>query len=86
MDRQPRKPSNRLFRIDLEQRRVWIRGQRIHHGVTGVVLAGAGLAGLAARRLTPLGGIEWALLGTALMAHDWHDRSIWFQRGPGSPD
>jgi hypothetical protein len=24
-----------------------------------------------------------ALAGWALMAHDWKDRGLWFQRGPG---
>ena len=27
-------------------------------------------------------GVFIALLGTALMAHDWSDRSVWFRRGP----
>ena len=47
-------------RIDTARRRVWIGDQRLHHGLTGVVLAAAGLV---------------------LMAHDWHDRSVWFRRG-----
>jgi hypothetical protein len=29
-------------------------------------------------------GASWTLLGGALIAHDWHDRSLWFERGPGS--
>ena len=33
---------------DALQRRLWIRGQRCHHGATGVVLAGAGMVGLLA--------------------------------------
>jgi hypothetical protein len=49
-----------LLRYDSERRRVWICGQRLHHGLTGVVLAAAGIA---------------------LMAHDRHDRSIWFRLG-----
>lgn len=48
-------------RYDPVQRRMWIGHQRLHHGLTGVVLAAAGLV---------------------LMAHDWHDRSVWFQAGP----
>ena len=80
--------GNHWIGLDLERRRMWVAGQRLHHGVTGIALAGAGLAGLAARRLTahgltPRGGLEWTLIGTALVAHDWHDRSIWFQRGAG---
>ena len=34
--------GNRLFGIDLTQRRVWVCGQRVHHGVTGIVLATLG--------------------------------------------
>ena len=40
---------------------MWICGQRVHHGMTGVVLAAT---------------------GTILMAHDWKDRPLWFERGP----
>jgi hypothetical protein len=53
--------GNRLFGYDPTLRRVWICGQRVHHGMTGALLAAA---------------------GTLLMAHDWKDRPIWFQRGP----
>ncbi len=70
-----------LVRYDPVRRRLWIRGQRLHHGSTGVALAALGLAGLAAHRFSPRGGLEWTLFGTALMAHDWHDRSLWFERG-----
>lgn len=69
------------MRYDVDRQRVWVRGQRLHHGLTGVLLAGLGLSGFAAQRLTPQGGLEWALLGSVLMAHDWHDRSHWFERG-----
>jgi hypothetical protein len=51
---------------DAIQRRLWIRGQRCHHGATGAVLAGAGA-------MIATGGL--------LMAHDWHDRALWFARG-----
>lgn len=68
--------------FDAERKRVWIGTQRLHHGFTGALLAGAGVAGLAARRMSPLGGLEWTLFGSLLMAHDWHDRSHWFERGP----
>jgi hypothetical protein len=70
-----------LVRYDALRRRVWVRDQRLHHGAPGAIAAGLGIAGLAARRFTPRGGLEWALLGSVLMAHDWHDRSVWFQRG-----
>jgi hypothetical protein len=64
---------------DAIQRRLWIRGQRCHHGATGAVLAGAGALGLLALRAPALVGVVAA--GGALMAHDWHDRSVWFARG-----
>jgi hypothetical protein len=50
-----------VIRYDTQLRRVWVGTQRLHHGLTGFFLAGAGLA---------------------LMAHDWQDRTVWFQRGP----
>jgi hypothetical protein len=70
-----------LVRYDHVRRRLWVGGQRLHHGSTGALLAALGLAGLAAHRFSPRGGLEWTLFGTALMAHDWHDRSLWFERG-----
>jgi hypothetical protein len=76
--------GNRLLGFDPELRRLWIAGQRLHHGATGIALAGAGLIGLAARRFSPGRGAAWTLTGTALIAHDWKDRSVWFQRGPQS--
>ena len=54
--------GNRLLGLDLARRRIWIGGQRVHHGLTGVLLA---------------------LAGTVLMAHDWKDRPLWFERGMG---
>jgi hypothetical protein len=52
---------------DRQLRRLWIRGQRCHHGATGALLASIGAMAVAA--------------GSALMAHDWKDRGIWFARG-----
>ena len=52
--------GNQLIRYDAEKRRLWILGQRVHHGPTGIVLAA---------------------LGAALVAHDWKDRPVWFERG-----
>jgi hypothetical protein len=49
-----------VVHYDAQRRRLWILGQRCHHGATGSLLA---------------------LLGAALMAHDWKDHSIWFQPG-----
>ena len=33
-----------VLRYDAERRRVWICGRRMHHGLTGALLAAAGLA------------------------------------------
>jgi hypothetical protein len=33
-----------LIRYDARRRRLWVCGQRLHHGLTGVLLAGAGMA------------------------------------------
>jgi len=63
---------------DSARRRVWIYGQRCHHGATGALLASAGLVGLALRARA-LGALVAA--GGMLMVHDWHDRSLWFARG-----
>jgi hypothetical protein len=45
---------------DSRRRRLWVLGQRCHHGATGALLAA---------------------IGAVLMAHDWKDRTIWFERG-----
>ena len=55
--------GNRLLGYDPVKRRLWVGGQRMHHGTAGVLLA---------------------LTGTVLMLHDWKDRPMWFERGPGS--
>jgi hypothetical protein len=52
--------STPLLRYDAGRRRLWIAGQRVHHGLTGVLLLAA---------------------GTALVLHDWKDRSLWFRVG-----
>lgn len=86
----------RLLEYDTSHRRIWIGGQRCHHGATGIVVATTAFAGLVAdmfrsssitrpvvpQRPRPL--LALALAGGALMAHDWKDRSIWFERGRGS--
>ena len=78
----PRYP--RAVRYDSVTRRVWVFGQRCHHGATGTVLALAALGALATHRLGSRGTAALAATGSLLMAHDWKDRSIWFERGPGS--
>src|SRR5262249_27402112 len=40
----PWKVGNRMVGIDPELRRLWVGGQRLHHGVTGIAFAGAGIA------------------------------------------
>ena len=39
----PWKRGNRIVGVDPELRRLWVGGQRLHHGLTGVALAAAGL-------------------------------------------
>jgi hypothetical protein len=78
----PWKVGNRLVGLDPQLRRVWVGGQRLHHGLTGLAVAAAGLAQLAARRTEASRAIAWTLAGGLLMAHDWKDRGVWFQRGP----
>jgi hypothetical protein len=76
--------GNRVLGLDPELRRVWIGGQRLHHGLTGIAVATASLANLALRRSEATRAIAWVLAGGVLMAHDWKDRSVWFRRGPQS--
>lgn len=82
---------HRLVEYDSIRRRVWILGQRCHHGASGALVAGCAGLGLVAETL-PAGRppidaramIVAALTGGVLMAHDWKDRSIWFERGHGT--
>ncbi len=80
----PWKVGNRIIGIDPAQRRLWVGGQRLHHGLTGVAVATAGLANLALRRSDANRAIAWALAGAVLIAHDWKDRESWFRWGPQS--
>ena len=70
-----------LVGYDPALRRVWVGGQRLHHGATGAAFAMAGIAGLAARRLPVRDCVPIALIGASLMAHDWKDRGVWFRPG-----
>jgi len=36
--------GNRVIGVDLVNRRVWVGGQRVHHGLTGLALAALGAA------------------------------------------
>ena len=75
---------------DALRRRLWIRGQRCHHGATGTIVATLAFLGLvanpeaAAAQLARAPAIMALAAGGALMIHDWKDRAIWFERGYGS--
>jgi hypothetical protein len=73
-----------LFEYDTLRRRLWIFGQRCHHGATGSFVAAAGALGMIVERdsRSPLAAL--VATGTVLMAHDWKDRSMWFERGHGT--
>jgi hypothetical protein len=73
-----------ILTYDTGRKRLWIAGQRCHHGATGALItgvAGVGLALARAHRNTGLAIAATAATGSLLMVHDWKDRSIWFQRG-----
>jgi len=61
------------------RRRLWLVRAALHQGATGAVLAAIALSGLA----VPRGELETGddRGGRVLMAHDWKDRSLWFERG-----
>ena len=42
--------GNRLVGYDPEKIRMWIGGQRLHHGTTGIALAATALVGVGSRR------------------------------------
>lgn len=71
-----------LFEYDAARRRLWLCGQRCHHGATGALVAAVGVA--AGSRLRTRGLTTLIATGGLLMVHDWHDRSIWFEPGRGS--
>jgi hypothetical protein len=85
------RPSWRVVEYDGIRHRLWILGQRCHHGATGSVVAVLACAALAAETIRAANPsidartmIAAALTGGALMAHDWKDRAIWFERGRGT--
>jgi hypothetical protein len=69
-----------VLRYDSKARRLWIAGQRCHHGATGAIMSGAAAAALVAGR-RQLRTLLIALTGGLLMVHDWHDRALWFKPG-----
>ena len=44
MTSRPWTHGNRLIGYDPRRRRLWVCGQRVHHGMTGALLAAAGAA------------------------------------------
>ena len=74
-------PGPNLIHYDAEQRRLWLAGQRCHHGAGGALLTGVAAAALIGARLRLRGLATLALTGSVLMAHDWKDRSLWFSPG-----
>lgn len=73
-----------LLEYDALRRRLWILGQRCHHGAGGTLVTAAACLGLAIERHPSPTLTSLAAAGGLLMAHDWNDRSIWFERGYGS--
>jgi hypothetical protein len=73
----------RAVEYDTASRRLWLFGQRCHHGATGAVLTAAAVGGLAAARISPPVTVALAAAGSLLMVHDWKDRGVWFERGHG---
>jgi hypothetical protein len=87
-----RQSVRRLFEYDALSHRLWIFGQRCHHGATGSVVAAAACVALLSDPDTVVRPVAWpaSMLGIAcaggalMMAHDWKDRSMWFERGRGT--
>ncbi len=81
---------------DFARHRLWILGQRCHHGAVGAILAASACAWIAtdptvggprdpsrpAHSASP--AIVLAGAAGALMAHDWKDHALWFERGAGT--
>jgi hypothetical protein len=82
--------ARKLVEYDALSRRVWVLGQRLHHGATGSLVAAAACLALMGAPPSVTKPHLWpgSLLvlagGAAMMAHDWKDRAIWFERGRGS--
>ena len=82
----------KVVEYDALRHRLWILGQRCHHGATGSVVAAAAFVALLSDPVpvykpTPGPRSVFALAaasGALMMAHDWKDRAIWFERGRGS--
>jgi hypothetical protein len=77
-------PLRRPFHYDAVRRRLWICGQRCHHGATGALLTGVAAAALFVSPASTRRAVTLAATGWLLMVHDWKDRPHWFERGFGS--
>jgi hypothetical protein len=75
---------HRTIEYDAVSRRLWIAGQRCHHGATGTLLAGCAMLASSVGSVKPRAGMIAAVSGALLMVHDWKDRSMWFRPGHGS--
>lgn len=78
-----RQPRTRFVEYDALRRRLWIRGQRCHHGAAGSLVAAIACLGLVVEPRAP-SMLALAAAGGALMVHDRKDAALWFERGPGS--
>jgi hypothetical protein len=78
--------NRKVVEYDSLRRRLWILGQRCHHGATGSIVAVVACLGLVAESSKAIKPTSLVALATggALMAHDWKDHSIWFERGRGN--
>jgi len=82
MDAPSDSPAHKPIEYDAVRHRLWLFGQRCHHGATGAVIAGVALTGLlSARFRQPRGLGALAATGGLLMVHDWKDRARWFEPG-----
>jgi hypothetical protein len=76
--------SQSLVEYDRVRRRLWIHGQRCHHGATGALVAAVACLGAIVDRLPARTTLTLLATGSALMAHDRKDLAIWFERGYGT--
>ena len=84
--------GRKVVEYDSLTHRLWILGQRCHHGATGSLLAAAACVALISDPtaidkpiVRPRSAFALAAAsGALMMVHDWKDRAIWFERGRGS--
>jgi hypothetical protein len=87
MGRRPQTLMRKVLEYDSSSHRLWIVGQRCHHGALGSIVATTAFGRLLSGRIRALSHrrrlVAVGLAGSALIAHDWKDRSVWFRRGRG---